>query len=160
MTDGQQDGRWVPVEDRWDWVPLEQPPAPPGAHGEWHIVSDPSGGPSAWAWFPAALPPPPDAKTPLLKRQVTLVPRKPARPKDSAAVALAKVRRSAILAMIASTVFLVGTLLKSCAPADAPTGSEPGIVRSEPAHAESGPASRDGERRDRVGGRQTGGEGR
>lgn len=38
----------------WEWVPADQPQAPDGAGGSWHIVSDYPGGPERWEWRPAA----------------------------------------------------------------------------------------------------------
>ncbi|MBA3742177.1 hypothetical protein [Sporichthya sp.] len=57
-------GEWVAVTnpgepDRWDYVPVEQPPSPDGGPGQWHVVGGSGTEVGKWEWFPATAPPPP-----------------------------------------------------------------------------------------------------
>lgn len=55
-------GRWVSVRFpdgrvRVDWVPTEQPPAPPGQTGTWHVVTGGPRRPARWEWHGSDRPP-------------------------------------------------------------------------------------------------------
>lgn len=51
-------GRWVSVRFsdgrvRFDWIPADQPPPPPGQRGFWHVVPGRGHQPTRWEWHAA-----------------------------------------------------------------------------------------------------------